>query len=62
MVLFDKDGMVIAQKINQKLSHEEDHERLYDTPIKMKLNEEYNMLVGFVYNYMKTHVYFQDLC
>ena len=49
--------MLIAQKINQKISHEIDHDRLYELPpIRQKLlKEKYDDLLKFVHNYMQNH-------
>lgn len=55
---FDKNGMLIAQKINQEISHEIDHDRLYEELplIKRKLSKEkYDSFLEFVHDYMEKH-------
>ena len=55
---FNKNGMLKAQKINRKVVHEIDHDRLYELelpPIKRKLSEKYDDLLKFVHNYMLSH-------
>lgn len=56
-MLFDKDGNLIAQKINQEISHEEDYDLYDEIPPIRKLNKKYIELVKFVYKYVQNHVY-----